>query len=97
MNERKIKTSCIRKEKIFYIFLMLMVFLIRIQNIADLNGPFIFYDEAGYWGHAANLAGLPWKEVVESWYSFGYSILLIPLFWISHDMAVLYRIAIILI
>lgn len=96
MNGGKIKVSCIKKEKVFYILLILMVFLMRLQNIADLNGPFIFYDEAGYWGHAANLVGLPWKEVVESWYSYGYSILLIPLFWISHDMAVLYRMAIIL-
>lgn len=87
---------CLNKEKVIYFCLMLVIFLIRIQNIADLSGPFIFYDEAGYWGHAANLAGLPWKEVVESWYSYGYSILLIPLFWISHDMAVLYRMAIIL-
>lgn len=88
--------SYIRKETIMYILFVIAILIMRLWNISDLNGPILFDDEIGYWSHAANLAGLSWTEVVHSWYSYGYSILLMPLFWITHNMKILYRIAIVL-
>lgn len=98
MEENKIffGKSYIRKETIMYILFVIAILIIRLWNISDLNAPFLFNDEAGYWSHAANLAGLPWTEVESLWYSYGYSILLVPLFWITHNMKILYRMAIVL-
>lgn len=84
------------KEIILFFFLVTLVLAVRLRNILELKGPYIFGDEAGYWSHAANMAGLSWSGVEEWWYSYGYSILLVPLFWITHDMEVLYRMAIIM-
>lgn len=81
-------------ENAIFVFLCLFVFGIRLWNIDELNGPYVFDDEAGYWSHAANLAGLSWTEVVSLWYSYGYSILLMPLFWVTHNMSIVYKLAI---
>lgn len=72
-----------------------IILLTRIWNIVELNGPFVF-DETGYWAHAANMSGLSWTEIIPYWYSYGYSLLLVPLFCISHNMNILYRMAIVL-
>lgn len=47
--------------------------------------PIILDDEFGYLANAAFFAGLNWSAVVKSipFYSFGYSLFLVPLFWVS--------------
>lgn len=95
--DRKNDGISLKKEWIDYMILVLFclfVFGIRLVHISSLNGPFMFDDEAGYWSHAANLSGLSWTEVEHMWYSYGYSILLMPFFWITHNMSVLYKLAI---
>lgn len=61
--------------------------------IKDCYNPFVFNDEIGYWTHAATLAGYDWTGISDglSWYSFGYSFLLVPLMKIFHDPVTLYR------
>lgn len=56
-------------------------------------------DEFAYWGIAAQLAGYDWSDAlsVTGFYSYGYSFLLVPLFWLHRlglGMTMLYRIAI---
>ena len=82
------------KEKLVLMTAVIIILICRLWNISDLNGPIVFDDEAGYWGHAANLMGLPWNSVEGAWYSYGYSLLLCFLFTLSHNMGVLYRLAI---
>ena len=74
----------------------MVILLMRIWNIADLAGPVIFNDEMGYWSHAANMMGLPWKNTEDLWYSYGYSLILMPFFLFTHNMNILYRIAIVI-
>lgn len=80
---------------LFCIYLSIIIF-VRLIHITDIQGPMIFYDEIGYWGHAANLAGLPWTKAEPAWYSYGYSLLLLPLFSITHNMEQLYQYSIII-
>lgn len=78
--------------------LSLAVLLVRIVYITRVYGPIVYTDEMGYWGHAANLTGNTWAGVMNEmpWYSFGYSLLLVPIFYISHSMVVMYRAAVVL-
>lgn len=85
-----------KKEMAVCIGFVLAILVIRLWNIADLDVPIVFDDEVGYWSHAANLAGLSWTETEPAWYSYGYSLLLVPLFWITHNMSYLYRMAIVI-
>lgn len=85
-----------KKERALCAGFVLAILVIRLWNISDLDGPFLFDDEVGYWSHAANLAGLSWFETEPAWYSYGYSLLLVPLFWITHNMSYLYRMAIVI-
>ena len=73
-------------------------FILRIFYITRVKGPFVYTDEMGYWGHAANLTGNTWSGVMRNmpWYAFGYSLLLVPLFLMSADIVVMYRMAVIL-
>lgn len=58
-------------------------------------------DEIGYWGIAAQMAGYDWEDIMANlaYYSFGYSILLVPVFWLHRfglSMAACYKVAILL-
>lgn len=62
----------------------------RLRNVAD---------EVGYWGIAAQMAGYDWEDIMSSlpYYSFGYSFLLVPMFWLHRlglGMAACYKVAI---
>ena len=49
--------------------------------------------EFGYWAHAADMAGMDWKEVVSlnTWYSFGYGLLMLPFMKLISNPIILYR------
>lgn len=85
-----------RNQRIVFFILSVFVLIIRIVHVSELYGPFVFDDEMGYWTHAANLSGHRWVDTEGAWYSYGYSIVLIPLFWIFHDMVSMYRAAVVL-
>lgn len=82
-------------EKTLFLVCVGCILTIRLWHLSELYGPFVMWDEAGYWSHAANLAGMSWTKVLTSWYSYGYSFLLAPLFCLTHDMVLLYRMAIV--
>lgn len=73
-----------------------LIFISRCLLIYFMDGPFVYADEMGYWSHAANMAGLQWSIDGTSWYSYGYSLFLVPLFWISHNMYIVYKLALLL-
>lgn len=80
---------------LFFVFgIILVIFYSR--NIGTLNGINIINDEFGYWGIAAEIAGYDWQELLSTtpYYSYGYSILLVPLYWLKLDAALMYKVAI---
>lgn len=80
---------------IFLIVLILVFGLWNVERLMRVRGV----DEFGYWGIAATISGWDWKEVMGTspYYSFGYSIVLIPLCLAARlgaSMTSVYRIAI---
>lgn len=76
-----------------------VVFLSRIWYIRESNVLAIRNDEYGYWTHAALFTGHDWSDVFAghmNWYSYGYSLILTPLFWLSHNLHLMYKTAIVL-
>lgn len=65
-------------------------------NISRVYGFIFFPDEFGYWAYAAKAAGYDWSEMVSlgSYYSYGYSLILFPIFKLCHDSVMAYRIAV---
>lgn len=86
----------LKNEKFILAIMCLITLISRCLLIFYMDGPFIYADEMGYWSHAANMAGLQWSIDGTAWYSYGYSILLVPLFWITHDMSIIYKMALFL-
>ena len=90
----------IDKEKLMVILLGAVCFVIHLHlpEISHLNGPFLYHDEMGYWTNAASMAGYNWSPVIikngTPWYAYGYSLTLLPLFWLFDDMTTIYKAAI---
>lgn len=86
------------KEKhilIFFIFLMLLFYL---KYIKYLSFPTILSDEFGYLANAAFLSGKNWSGVtrISPYYSYGYSMVLVPLFFLIKNTSHLYKAIILL-
>lgn len=82
-----------RADRALACVLAVIIFAANIRNIAILNGPYMFSDELGYLGHAAAFAGKDWGSVMQycSWYGFGWSMVIAPLFALFSSMSVIYR------
>lgn len=72
------------------------IIAIRLWRLTDLHAPYVYDDEMGYLTHAANLAGKSWIQTTDTWYSFGYSILLAPLFLVFDSITEIFRAIIVL-
>lgn len=75
-----------------------IIFIFRIWYIRDTNVLAIRNDEYGYWTHAALFAGHDWSDVFAghmNWYSYGYSLVLTPLFWFTHNLHLMYKAAVV--
>lgn len=77
----------------FIIPVLLVVYYLR--NIGRLNMIFVLPDEYGYWMTAAAFAGYDWSGLssLSLYYSYGYSIILTPLFWIFKEPVLMYKAA----
>ena len=98
MLQKKYQMIAKYKNKIIIGIFFLAAFFLRIFYISKVKGPIVYTDELGYCGHAAALTGNTWSGVMGNmpWYAFGYSLLLAPLFLLSTDIAVMYKMAVIL-
>ena len=85
-----------KKEYLIFSIFCLGTLVLRLFYITKVNGPFVYEDELGYWSHAAHLAGNTWAGVMDgvSWYAFGYSFVLLPALFLSNQMAVAYKVAV---
>ena len=88
------------KIKIIYIhfFACLFIAILCCLQIQSLDYIIILNDEFGYWAHAASAVGYDWKELISEtpYYSWGYSIWLIPIIAILPTPLLWYKAAILL-
>lgn len=93
----KIK-GIIFNEKVEVAFIMLFCFLFHIAVLNQFDCWFST-DTDGYWLHAASMVGYRWGDVasnMNSFYSWGYSVLLTIPMLLTRDVNVMYKIAIII-
>ena len=88
----------LNKEHLILLLAAALVLLIHTIHIRDIGIFTVLDDEFGYWGNAAYLAGLDWSDTVSKirYYSYGYSLMLVPLFWIFDDPTSMYKAALFL-
>ncbi len=75
---------------------ILFIFCIFCLNIHKIYGFSIYPDEFGYWACAAQTAGCDWSQMASlgSYYSFGYSLILLPVLMLCRDSVTAYRAAV---
>lgn len=87
----KIRTSQLTP----YIIIMMTIIAIKIPFILHIDGLIdnTGLDEFGTLATAACMAGKDWSEKLQtvSYYGFGYSILLVPIFFLFNDPALIYH------
>lgn len=90
------RLTLIQKNKIHLFVFFLLWFAIYGYCIERIYGFFIYPDEFGYWASAAKILGYDWSEVASlgSYYSYGYSLLLIPLLAFLKEPVMIYRAAV---
>lgn len=86
-----------KKDRIEYYIGFVLLLLLCIYGILDAYSLVMSKDELGYIGNAAMMAGKDWSGVgIKQYYSWGYSLFLVPLFWILKDGVWIYRGALLL-
>lgn len=82
----------------FYIVLVILIPGMAAYQMTKITGPVMLPDEFGYWANAAQIVGYDWSSVVslQSYYSFGYSVLLVPFLKIISRPELLYKTAVLL-
>lgn len=85
----------LRPFPVFFLF-SLLIFGIFQYGIHKIFGMVYYPDEFGYWASAANWLGYDWSGLtaLNSYYSFGYSLLLAPILKVCGDGVTAYRTAI---
>lgn len=86
----------IRKINIYSFFILLLIFCVYQYGIQKICGFTLYPDEFGYWASAANFIGYDWSEVASmgSYYSFGYSLILVPILKVFSDGVTAYKAAV---
>lgn len=99
MKINKIPSHSLKYLHIILLFLSgVLVFSICIAHI-DETVNLIAWDELGYWGNAAYLAGYDWSSVVSAnagYYSYGYSLILSIIIHFFMENGIAYQVAVLL-
>lgn len=84
---------CIQRR--YDILFVLLMSCIVCHGISKSYGFYFPADEFCYWSYAAGLAGYDWSDIASlgSYYSYGYSLILLPVFLIFKDGVIAYRAA----
>ncbi len=84
------------REDFYLLLFAFIIFGVFGYGIGKIYGMSIYPDEFGYWANAAQEVGYDWREVTSlaSYYSYGYSLLLLPILKFSSNGVTAYRIAI---
>lgn len=94
--EKMSKGQSIRRINLHLLLIVLVIFCIFEYGIQKIFGFTLYPDEFGYWASAASVVGYDWSEVASlgSYYSFGYSLILIPVLKIFSGGIAAYRAAV---
>ena len=89
------KYLAVEKENNEYLFMFLgivVICIITYLNIDSLKMPSVMNDEFGYLGNAAFFAGYNWSSILTDvpYYSYGYSLILAPLYILFQNASVIY-------
>lgn len=86
----------ISNERMYIIIIALLIFGMFQASIGRIYGFSLYPDEFGYWASAGRVAGYDWSGIASlgSYYSFGYSLILIPILFIFKAGVTAYRAAI---
>lgn len=81
------------KNLLIHIGIILVLCIACLYPIREFDFPAVLNDEFGYWGNAISIKGYDWKDLIAEtpYYSWGYSIWLIPLVFIFKDYYILYK------
>lgn len=97
-DKKQFPTDCFLffKGSSFVVVGSIVATVIFLYGYGGIYGFSAFPDEFGYWSPAASFLGYDWSKVTAlgSYYSYGYSILLIPFLLFSKDPIITYRAAI---
>ncbi|MFQ6960942.1 hypothetical protein [Clostridium sp. D5] len=76
------KVKFVNKKSIILCIECLLIIVCAVFSFDKINFPTVINDEFGYLGNAAYFAGYNWKSILSNvpYYSYGYSLLLTPLF-----------------
>lgn len=79
-----------------YLLAAAVLFIFWLFSIDGIYGFSIFPDEFAYWSYAARLAGYDWSDMTAlgPYFSYGYSLILIPIFAFCKNAVVAYRVAV---
>lgn len=79
--------------KHIFIFFTILILFFSLRYISQLSIPTFLNDELGYLANAAFLAGKNWSGVtrISAYYSYGYSLIIAPLFLILKNTELLYK------
>ena len=93
--KRKYRFSAPQVDLLFCIVLLICILM---YGIGRIYGFIIYPDEFGYWASAARVLGYDWSKIASlgSYYSYGYSILLIPILFVFNNPVTAYRVAIVM-
>ncbi|MBQ9990404.1 MAG: hypothetical protein IJP31_05610 [Lachnospiraceae bacterium] len=89
---KKIK-HLLNEKRGYCLLILLLIFSVFQYSIERIYVFFLYPDEFGYWSAAATALGWDWKGIsgLGSFYSFGYSLWLIPLLKLIPDSLTAYR------
>lgn len=92
----KLKKS--NKEWILYFIFLGFIFAIGFYRLNEQYAPVILMDEFGYWSNAAYFSGKDWSSIAQfnTYYSYGYSLILAVLIQIFAATNILYKMAVLL-
>ena len=90
------KNKIIQKINLHSLMIVLIVLCIYEYGIQKICGFTMYPDEFGYWASAASVVGYDWSETASlgSYYSFGYSLILVPILKIFTGKVTAYRAAV---
>lgn len=95
--KKKMKLDKRIEDYVANLIAIIIIIIVGIYRWQDMDMLAVFGDEFGYWGNAAIIAGYDWKPLMaeNSYYSIGYSLLILPLMLIR-NYALAYHLAIVL-
>lgn len=101
MVKKKYMNNKLNYNNLINLLFIIIIFTACLWDVGSLERIRVVDDGFCYWGIGAVFSGYDWTDLISAsaYYSYGYSFILIPLFWLHRlglSMPVIYRLAIVL-